>query len=569
MCPAGVIYQVDPVSQEKANSSNSFEARPWCHAHNRGMRTLPSFETDAPVFENTFVESLPGESHAKPGVRQVQNAAYSRVSPTPVAAPRLLAFSADVAELLRFPADLLARECYDPGPWTALLSGNTVAPTSQSYAQAYGGHQFGTWAGQLGDGRVIVLGERVSASGERYEVQLKGAGLTPYSRSADGRAVLRSSLREYLCAEAMHFLGVPTSRSLSLVATGDAVLRDMFYDGHAAEEPGAIVCRVAPSFIRFGSFQFHAWREQHDLLRALADYTLKTHFPELGAPSRETFVEFFREVCRRTARMVTAWMRVGFVHGVMNTDNMSVHGLTIDYGPYGWIDNFDPHWTPNTTDHATHRYAFGRQPRIAEWNLAAFASSLVPLIGETAPLEEALGVYAKTLTESQAAMLAEKLGLQDLDGEDDERLAEELFALLTRVETDMTLFFRALAYVPEADDPMEPLRDAFYADAIPDDVTAAWRAWFARYRKRIACDARPTHQRRAAMNRANPRFVLRNYLAQTAIEAATEGDLAPLKKLEGALRRPYDEQPEHRELMAKRPEWARTKPGCSALSCSS
>ena len=533
------------------------------------MSTLVSLNADAPAFENSFVEHLPGDESSEPGVRQVKNAAYSQARPTPVAAPRLLAYSPEVAELLGFPIDTMAEELHTPGPWTALLSGNEVAPTSKSYAQAYGGHQFGSWAGQLGDGRVIVLGERLSAAGARYEVQLKGAGPTPYSRFADGRAVLRSSIREYLCAEAMHFLGVPTSRSLSLVATGDAVLRDMFYDGHEEEEPGAIVCRVAPSFIRFGSFQFHAWRKQHDHLQSLADYTLQTHFPELGAPSRDSYLEFFREVCRRTARMITEWMRVGFVHGVMNTDNMSVHGLTIDYGPYGWLDNFDPSWTPNTTDSATHRYAYGRQPRIGEWNLAMFASSLLPLIGEAAPLEEALGEYTKTLNETQTAMLRDKLGLQTLEGPDDEKLVEDLFALLPRVETDMTLFFRSLAHAPESNDPMETVEGAFYRDKLPTEIDTAWRAWFDRYCARIARDSRSVDERRCAMNRVNPWFVLRNYLAQLAIDAATEGDLAPLRKLEAALRRPYDEQPDHAEFAAKRPEWARHKPGCSALSCSS
>jgi uncharacterized protein YdiU (UPF0061 family) len=248
------------------------------------------------------------------------------------------------------------------------------------YAARYGGHQFGVWAGQLGDGRAITLGELMPRPGERWELQLKGAGRTPYSRTADGRAVLRSSVREFLCSEAMHFLGVPTTRALSLVATGDIVVRDMFYDGNPMPEPGAVVCRVAPSFVRFGNFEIHASRGENELLQRLADYIITEHFKELGPPTPEVYKLWFEEVCRRTGVMIAHWMRVGFVHGVMNTDNMSILGLTIDYGPYGWLEGYDPAWTPNTTDLPGRRYAYGRQPDVAAWNLARLANALGPLI---------------------------------------------------------------------------------------------------------------------------------------------------------------------------------------------
>src|SRR6478672_9626857 len=296
-------------------------------------------------FDNRFVRELPGDGVAGPGVRQVEGALWSSVQPEPVPAPRLLAWSREMAGLLGFSE----AEVQSPA-FAEVFAGNRLLPAMQPYAGNYGGHQFGHWAGQLGDGRAITLGEVIARDGSRQELQLKGAGLTPYSRTADGRAVLRSSVREFLCSEAMHHLGVPTTRALCLVGTGDDVVRDMFYDGHPKAEPGAIVCRVAPSFIRFGHFELPYARGDVDLLRRLADFCIARDFPELDGEGEALYARWFDAVCERTAAMVAHWMRVGFVHGVMNTDNMSILGLTIDYGPYGWIDDFDPNWTPNTTD---------------------------------------------------------------------------------------------------------------------------------------------------------------------------------------------------------------------------
>jgi uncharacterized protein YdiU (UPF0061 family) len=323
-----------------------------------GNNVLPLIPMTDLRFDNAFVRELPADPEIANGPRQVVGAAFSWAEPTPVAAPRLVAASAEVAAMLG-----ISPEAPD---FAAVFSGNTRWPGMTGYAMAYGGHQFGNWAGQLGDGRALGLGEVLTAHDGRQELQLKGAGRTPYSRGADGRAVLRSSIRELLCSEAMHHLGVPTTRALSLVVTGDEVLRDVMYDGHPALEQGAIVCRVAPSFIRFGSFELPAARNDLDLLRRLTDFTIATHYPafaSLGGEDR--YAAFFAEVCERTARLMAHWMRVGFVHGVMNTDNMSILGLTIDYGPYGWVDDFDPDWTPNTTDRAHKRYRFGHQPRVA------------------------------------------------------------------------------------------------------------------------------------------------------------------------------------------------------------
>lgn len=301
------------------------------------------------TFDNRFLADLPGDPEAGNHRRQVHGAAWSRVAPTPVAAPRLLAWSPEVAALL----DLDEADVRDPR-FTEVFAGNRLVDGMDPFAANYGGHQFGVWAGQLGDGRAISLGEVVNRRGERWELQLKGAGPTPYSRSADGRAVLRSSVREFLCSEAMHHLGVPTTRALSLVATGEAVVRDMFYDGNAAPEPGAVVCRVSPSFIRLGSFELPASRGDRALLERLVDFAIDRDFPHLVAAHRSDPVArraaWFAEVCERTAVTIAHWMRVGFVHGVMNTDNLSVLGLTIDYGPYGWLDDYDPDFTPNTTD---------------------------------------------------------------------------------------------------------------------------------------------------------------------------------------------------------------------------
>jgi uncharacterized protein YdiU (UPF0061 family) len=501
-----------------------------------------------PRFDDRFVRALPGDADLSNVPRRVLNACYTPVQPTPVAAPRLLGWSEELGDALGLP-----RPAGDADPLVEVLAGNRLLPGMQPYAARYGGHQFGHWAGQLGDGRAITLGELLAADGTRQELQLKGAGRTPYSRSADGRAVLRSSLREFMCSEAMHWLGVPTTRALSLVATGEPVLRDMFYDGHPREEPGAVVCRVAPSFLRFGNFQILAAQRELESLRRLVDYVREHFFPE-----QESVEDLFREVCRRTALLVADWMRLGFVHGVMNTDNMSVLGLTIDYGPYGWLEGYDLAWTPNTTDAEGRRYCYGNQPHVAQWNLARLAEALLPLVPGPEPLEESLALYARTFEEAWRAALARKLGVAALDQPGDDALIEELFALLAERETDFTIFFRRLA-TPTVDS----LRPAYYGEDIPMDRLERWLGTY-------VDRTRNEKGREDRMNRANPKYVFRNYLAQEAIDALEQrGDGAPLERLLLALRRPYDEQPGHEALAARRPEWARHRPGCSALSCSS
>jgi serine/tyrosine/threonine adenylyltransferase len=524
-------------------------------------------------FENTFVEALPGDASRLNVPRPVRGACYTRVDPTQAPGPRLLGWSDALGEILG-----IARPAAPDAPAVQVLAGNRVLPGMQPYAARYGGHQFGHWAGQLGDGRAITLAEVIGRDGRRYELQLKGAGKTPYSRTADGRAVLRSSVREFMCSEAMHWLGVPTTRALSLVATGQAVIRDMFYDGNPRPEPGAIVCRVAPSFVRFGNFEILMAEQEPVLLKRLADYVIGTHYPELGAPSAATYAAWFEEICRRTAVTLAHWMRVGFVHGVMNTDNMSILGLTIDYGPYGWLEGYDPGWTPNTTDAQGRRYRYGGQPQIALWNLVRLANAVSPLVGDKAPLEHALAIYGEVFSGTWRDMLARKLGYRALQGEVDEQLLGELFEVLQAVETDMTLFFRNLARVPVngAADALEdaalvaPLERAFYDEEGRSPAhRARLAAWLRRYIARARQDGAEQPARRARMDRANPKYVLRNYLAQLAIDALERGDASVMERLMKVLERPYDEQPEHDELAGRRPEWARNRPGCSALSCSS
>jgi uncharacterized protein YdiU (UPF0061 family) len=519
-------------------------------------------------FDNRYIRELPADAEAGNHRRQVFGACYSRVEPTPVANPQRVAYSQEVAALL----DLTEEACV-ADDFAQVFAGNRLSAGMAPYSTCYGGHQFGSWAGQLGDGRAINLGEVVNAKGERWALQLKGAGPTPYSRTADGLAVLRSSVREFLCSEAMFHLGVPTTRALSLMLTGESVIRDMFYNGNPQAEPGAVVCRVAPSFTRFGNFQLLNARGDMTVLKQLADYTIRTDFPHLGEPEPAVYIDWFAEVCRRTAEMIVHWQRVGFVHGVMNTDNMSILGLTIDYGPYGWLENYDPNWTPNTTDAENRRYRYGNQPQIAFWNLGQLANAIYPLIEQVEPLQQALNVYKQTFEQNWQAMMADKLGLTTLPTDKD--LYTELLSLLELVETDMTIFYRQLALISTqydvSDDALRaPLSAAYY---VPEQLNADYKsrliAWLKTYIKRVQQDGTSDDVRRERMNAVNPKYVLRNYLAQLAIDQAEQGDFTGVNELLDCLRDPYNEQPGNAAFAEKRPDWARQRAGCSMLSCSS
>lgn len=521
------------------------------------------------TFDNQFVQQLPADSIAENYPRQVLGACYSWVMPKHMPQPAMVAYSTEAAALL----DLTEQDC-QADEFTKVFSGNEQLEGMQPYASCYGGHQFGNWAGQLGDGRAINLGEITNKQGERWALQLKGAGPTPYSRTADGLAVLRSSIREFLCSEAMYHLGVPTTRALSLVTSGEQVVRDVMYDGHPAAELGAVVCRLAPSFTRFGHFQYYA-QQNVELLKQFVDYTIKTDFPHLPEPSKGTYIKWFEDIYTSTCDMVVEWMRVGFVHGVMNTDNMSILGLTIDYGPYGWLEPYDSNWTPNTTDATHHRYAFGQQAQIAHWNLYQLANAIHPLIDEVEPLEKALNGYADRYGQQWLLMMTKKLGFSQVKGEQDSELIKQLLAFFELHETDMTLFFRRLANICGNDKTLDSelaikqLAPAFYPDEMPNDATKTLTTWLENYWQRRQQDPITAQQREDLMNKVNPKYVLRNYLAQQAIEKSEQGDHSMVNELLEVLRHPYDEQPDKEHLNQKRPEWAKVKVGCSMLSCSS
>ncbi len=518
---------------------------------------------DALRFDNAFVRELPGDPDTRNARRQVHGALWSAVEPTPVAAPGVLAVSREMLEALGLDeADAASPE------FAQVFGGNALLNGMRPYAGNYGGHQFGHWAGQLGDGRAITLGEVVTGAGERWELQLKGAGPTPYSRTADGRAVLRSSLREFLCSEAMHHLGVPTTRALSLVGTGEQVVRDMFYDGRAAPEPGAVVCRVAPSFIRFGHFELPASRGDVELLRKFVDFCIRRDYPHLDAAAPDVIGTWFAEVCERTAVMVGHWMRVGFVHGVMNTDNMSILGLTIDYGPYGWIDDYDPDWTPNTTDAQRRRYRFGQQAAVAYWNLGRLAGAIATLTDDVAPLQDGLARFVAAFEQCERDNAVAKLGLGAFR-EGDLQLMADLQAWMREAEVDMTLLFRGLVDVDPSQPDLQALAPAFYDEEKRVAHMPALDAWLARHAARLAADGVEPAVRRERMRRANPLYVPRNWLAQQAIDAATAGDLSELHELMDVLRTPYDDQRGRERFAARRPDWARDRAGCSMLSCSS
>jgi uncharacterized protein YdiU (UPF0061 family) len=510
-----------------------------------------------------FSKELPADREEENFSRQVYEACFSYAETKKPRNPELVHFSSQLLQELGLGVE-------NEEDFINVMSGAEKFNGFKSYAMCYGGHQFGNWAGQLGDGRAINIAE-IDANGSNWKLQLKGAGPTPYSRGSDGLAVLRSSIREYLCSEAMYNLGVPTTRALSLVKTGDLVTRDILYNGNPKDEIGAVVCRTAPSFIRFGSFQIFAARSDTKNLKKLFDYTIKQHYPELGEPSKETYLLFLQEVVNRTMDMVIHWQRVGFVHGVMNTDNMSILGLTIDYGPYGWLEDYDPQWTPNTTDAQHRRYRFGNQANMALWNLTQLANAMYPLIEEVAPLQEILEASQLNYTIKYREMMASKVGLRDwsIIGKDFFKTLEKN---LTQSEIDYTLFFRELSYEGNRS-AAEFWNIVLKASYLREEEVAKhkenWMMWYSEYADYLIAEGVDEAERAGAMKSVNPKYVLRNYMAQLAIDEAEKGNNSLVIELYDLLLNPYEEQPAMEKWYAKRPEWARHKVGCSMLSCSS
>jgi uncharacterized protein YdiU (UPF0061 family) len=511
------------------------------------------------TFKNEFVKAFPGDESGDLKPRQTPGVLYSKALPTPVAKPALLAWSYELANEL----GIQDPEAAD----VDVLGGNLLNPSMEPYAACYAGHQFGNWAGQLGDGRAITLGEWETPEGKSWELQLKGGGPTAYSRRADGRAVLRSSVREYLMSEAMHYLGVPTTRALALVTTGDKIVRDMFYDGRPAYEPGAIVMRVAPSFLRFGNFEMLAARNEKDSLEKLINWTIDKHYPHINGEDR--ILNWFSEVVERTATMVVEWLRVGFVHGVMNTDNMSVLGLTIDYGPYSFLDNYDPDFTPNTTDLPGKRYAFGRQASIAYWNLSCLANAIAPVIPDVPKLEERLQVFEDVYWAKYYEMMGNKLGLDRVQQEDVALLAEFEKAL-SSIQPDMTIFYQLLIDLPlestsEAD-VVKHFNASFYEELQPANRSGLYKL-ISQYQARMKRNTCSPEVSKTKMRKSNPRFILRNYLLHSAIQELEKGENTLFLKLQQAMKDPYSKNFD--EFFVIRPDWASQQAGCSMLSCSS
>jgi len=373
----------------------------------------------------------------------------------------------------------------------------------------------------------------------------------------------------------MHYLGVPTTRALSLCLTGDQVVRDMFYDGRPKREPGAVVCRVSQSFLRFGNFQLLAARNELDLLKKLLDFCIREYFPQLGRPCVETYQQWFDCVCQSTSKLMVEWMRVGFVHGVMNTDNMSILGQTIDYGPYGWLDGYDPDWTPNTTDAEGKRYAYGKQPQIAQWNLLQLANAIVCLTENAQPLQQSLENYQTQYHMDFQLMMIQKLGLREVNEPTDAKLIAQLDRLLLKAETDWTLFFRHLGKISSGKsysdyELLELFKPVYYSEReFEQKAQKPLLDWLRSYLARLTKQGMEILDRQKAMNKVNPKYILRNYLTQIAIDKAEQGDYSEIETLMKIIKRPYNELNEFHFYASKRPEWARNKAGCSMLSCSS
>ena len=471
---------------------------------------------------NTFATELPW--------------ACESVAPQSLQQPRLLHLNRALL------AELGLGDVSEPD-WIACCGEGKVLPGMQPVAQVYAGHQFGGYSPRLGDGRALLLGEQLAPDGCRWDLHLKGAGKTPFSRFGDGRAVLRSSIREYLASEALHALGIPTTRALVLVGSSEPVYREQV-------EMGATVLRTAPSHLRFGHIEYFAWSGQGEKIPPLIDYLLRHHFPEL-----ENGAELFAEVVRRTARLIAKWQAAGFCHGVMNTDNMSLLGLTLDYGPYGFIDAYVPDFVCNHSDPAG-RYALDQQPAVGYWNLQKLAQALAGHVDGDA-LAAALAQYEQQLMLHYSELMRAKLGLAVWE-EDDPALFRELFRLLAANKVDYHLFLRRLGGVTQ-----EGAWPASLLALLPDP--RGWQAWLERYRARLMREGSEDDVRKAQMDTINPKYVLRNALAQRVIDAAEAGDMQPFERLFAALLRPYDEQPEYEALATSVPAWY-----CGGeLSCSS
>ncbi|MCD0454270.1 YdiU family protein [Chryseobacterium sp. LC2016-27] len=504
-----------------------------------------------------FTEIFPGDLSGNTIQRNTPKVLFSTVEPVGFENPETIIFNEKLSEeigLGKFNENDIQ-----------FLAATNLPKNIKTYATAYAGHQFGNWAGQLGDGRAIHAGEITNESGQKNEIQWKGAGATPYSRHADGRAVLRSSVREYLMSEAMYHLGVPTTRALSLSLTGENVIRDMMYSGNPQEEKGAVVVRTAESFLRFGHFELLSAQKEINTLTKLVDFTIRNYFKNITSEGEQKYKDLFSEVCTRTADLMVEWFRVGFVHGVMNTDNMSILGLTIDYGPFSMMDEYDLNFTPNTTDLPGRRYAFGKQGQISQWNLWQLANALFSLIKDENFLEETLNRYGNYFWEAHDKMLCRKFGFDELRKED-----EEFFTnwqgLMQELQLDHTLFFNLLEKLESISDIKTDFQKISYT-SLDDPKIKKLEDFIQTYIQRSKTNFISKEESLDLMKKTNPKFILRNYLLFECIEEINNGKTELLQKLTKALENPYEEI--FHEFSVKRPIDYNDISGCSMLSCSS
>ncbi|MCS3867297.1 uncharacterized protein YdiU (UPF0061 family) [Chryseobacterium ginsenosidimutans] len=504
-----------------------------------------------------FIKIFPGDFSGNTMQRNTPKVLFSTIDPVGFDHPKMIAFNEQLSEEIGL--GKFEEKDLD------FLVGNNLPENVKTYSTAYAGHQFGNWAGQLGDGRAILAGEITNDSGRKTEIQWKGAGATPYSRHADGRAVLRSSVREYLMSEAMFHLGVPTTRALSLSFTGEDVVRDMMYSGNPQDEKGAVVIRTAESFLRFGHFELMSAQQEHKTLQELVDFTIENYFKEITSEGIQKYKNFFENVCRRTADLMVEWYRTGFVHGVMNTDNMSILGLTIDYGPYSMMDEYNLNFTPNTTDLPGRRYAFGKQGQISQWNLWQLANALHPLIKDEKFLEEILNDYGSYFWESHDKMLCRKFGFDELL-KSDERFFTNWQSLMQNLQFDYTLFFNELEKYDDQKDLRQQFEDVSYT-FLNDEKLTQLQHFITDYMSRLEENTISKEESLKLMHTTNPKFILRNYLLYQCIEEINEGKTDMLHKLTHALENPYKRI--YPEFSAKRPSDYDDISGCSTLSCSS
>jgi serine/tyrosine/threonine adenylyltransferase len=493
-------------------------------------RVMPRRSLETLAFDNTY--------------SRLPQAFYARLNPTPFeSVPYLIHANSVAAELINLDLEQVERP-----EFAEVFGGKALAPGMDPLAMLYSGHQFGVYVPQLGDGRAVLLGEAMNGRGERWDLHLKGAGLTPFSRDGDGRAVLRSTIREYLCCAAMQGLGIPTTQALCLVGSDDKVYREQV-------ETGAMLVRMAPSHVRFGTFEVFYYRKQHEHLKTLADYVIDQHFPHLHGTD-EKYSRFFAEVVERTAKLIAQWQAVGWAHGVMNTDNMSILGLTLDYGPYGFMDDYDAGFICNHSDH-NGRYAFNQQPYIGLWNLSCLAQALLPL-ADKETLKAGLESYTPWFEGEYLTRMRDKLGLVTETTEDDE-LIRDFLNLLQDSQADYTILFRELSNFSTAEGATnEKLRDYFLD-------RGRFEEWGVRYRNRLKGEDSRDGERRGRMDRVNPQYVLRNYLAQGAIEKAQNKDFSEIDRLFTLVQAPFTEQLGMERYALPPPNWGKHL----AVSCSS